>query len=64
MTVEFAPCMGGWCSVRNRCPHYRSDDINEPAERLCPPRQDGAILELPVRVDGDAQRSHNLAMVA
>lgn len=38
-------CMGGWCALRDRCPHFHADDRSEPAERLCPPRQDGAIPE-------------------
>lgn len=35
-------CMGGWCTKRGHCAHYHATDTTEPAERLCPPGQDGA----------------------
>ena len=29
-------CMGGWCSIRERCGHYRPGDrMAEPIERMC-----------------------------
>lgn len=34
-------CMGGWCTLRERCPHYGADGIAQPAERLCPAGLDG-----------------------
>lgn len=40
------PCMGGWCGRRDHCPHHQSPDRREPAERLCPPGLDGAVLAL------------------
>lgn len=30
-------CMGGWCSVRERCKHYQAEDRRHPIERLCEP---------------------------
>lgn len=42
---ETMACMGGWCALRSRCQHFHADDRSEPAERLCPPKQDGALLE-------------------
>jgi len=36
------PCMGGWCTKRNHCPHYHSTAQTDPNERLCPPGQDGS----------------------
>lgn len=38
------PCMGGWCTRRDHCAHYHATDRTNPAERLCPPGQDGAGL--------------------
>lgn len=38
------PCMGGWCARRDHCPHFHATDKREPAERLCPPKLDGAML--------------------
>ena len=35
------PCMGGWCSLRDRCLHYTAADRLRPIERLCEPGQDG-----------------------
>lgn len=35
-------CMGGWCTKRDHCAHYHAANTNQPAERLCPPGQDGA----------------------
>lgn len=41
---DATPCMGGWCTMRDRCPNYRSDRIlSEPAERLCPKGIDGIV---------------------
>lgn len=37
-----AACMGGWCLKRGHCAHYHATDTSDPAERLCPPGQDGA----------------------
>lgn len=34
-------CMGGWCALRDRCPHHNEADRSNPAERLCLPGQDG-----------------------
>lgn len=42
---ETTACMGGWCALRDRCQHFHADDRSEPAERLCPPTQDGAVPE-------------------
>lgn len=41
MTREIIACMGGWCTKRDSCPHYRSDSIVRPAERLCVTGRDG-----------------------
>lgn len=35
------PCMGGWCAVREKCPHYTSPTICRPSERLCIDGRDG-----------------------
>lgn len=37
-------CMGGWCAKRDHCPHYHAISRVQPAERLCPPKLDGAML--------------------
>lgn len=34
------PCMGGWCGLREKCPHFTSAQRN-PSERLCITGQDG-----------------------
>jgi hypothetical protein len=36
-------CMGGWCTKRDKCPHYHAT-TPEPAERLCVPGEDGQLL--------------------
>lgn len=38
--------MGGFCSVRDRCPHFNNDarSMQTPAERLCIPGRDGVRL--------------------
>lgn len=37
-------CMGGWCTKREKCPHFHATDRREPAERLCPPGLDGELF--------------------
>ncbi len=33
---DVSPCMGGWCSMREKCAHYATPTTRlEPAERLC-----------------------------
>lgn len=34
-------CMGGWCTLREHCPHYHAIRRDSPSERLCTPGQDG-----------------------
>ncbi len=41
------PCMGGWCALRDRCPHHEPTG-RKPAERLCVPGQDGVVQTLMV----------------
>jgi hypothetical protein len=43
-------CMGGWCTKRNGCSLYLTDDRQEPAERLCMKGFDGVGAEFPVRI--------------
>lgn len=34
--ADMTPCMGGWCSMRDKCSHYATPTTRqEPAERLC-----------------------------
>lgn len=42
-------CMGGWCRIRERCPHYGIES-DEPAERLCKPGRDGEASDFPVQI--------------
>jgi hypothetical protein len=44
-------CMGGWCALRDHCPHYHASFRGEPAERLCPPGRDGLseVVQLDLR---------------
>lgn len=44
-------CMGGWCALRDHCPHYHVDSRRQPSERLCLPGQDGisSVVELDLR---------------
>jgi hypothetical protein len=42
-------CMGGWCSIRNKCPHYNSAYRQEPADRLCIPGSDGVGMAIPMQ---------------
>lgn len=34
-------CMGGWCSLREKCPHYTEAVRVNPSERLCVKGEDG-----------------------
>jgi hypothetical protein len=34
-------CMGGWCALRDHCPHFHATFRGAPSERLCHPGQDG-----------------------
>lgn len=34
-------CMGGWCTLRDKCPHYGAESDDRPAERLCLTGRDG-----------------------
>ena len=34
-TLPLAPCMGGWCTTRQRCGRYWQPSARAPAERLC-----------------------------
>lgn len=43
-------CMGGWCLIREICPHYSAEGDPEPADRLCVPEQDGIGKEFPIRI--------------
>lgn len=48
--MTITPCMGGWCTQRDRCPNYHSESRAQPAERLCEPGQDGIRDGYPVRI--------------
>lgn len=42
MNGRLSPCMGGWCTLRDRCPNYHAAAPNRhPSERLCLPGADG-----------------------
>lgn len=45
-------CMGGWCTQRDKCPHYSAPSPHDVAERLCLTGRDGirAIDAGPFRV--------------
>lgn len=39
------PCMGGWCGLREKCPHYTAASVGrKPSERICLPGLDGQQL--------------------
>ncbi len=46
------PCLGGWCTQRQRCPHYHAASPDIPAEdgRLCLPGKDGELDGYPVQI--------------
>lgn len=41
-------CMGGWCRIRDKCPHFHARDTSRPAERLCVPGADGVGQFIPM----------------
>lgn len=43
-------CCGGWCKLRDYCPHYHATNRSNPAERLCLPGQDGVSDVVPIRL--------------
>lgn len=55
-------CMGGWCGIRERCPHYAAGHASRtPAERLCMPEFDGVGADIAVRITlpaGSWERKH------
>jgi hypothetical protein len=43
--------MGGWCTLRDHCPHYHSEDYGKrPSERLCIPGCDGVSDAVSLRL--------------
>lgn len=44
-------CMGGWCSRRESCLHYREGTTQPPAERLCPRGAEWPLQRVPQRAD-------------
>ncbi len=50
------PCMGGWCGLREKCPHYTSPKWRDPSERLCIAGQDG--WQLVENASGSASRRY------
>ena len=42
--------MGGWCRIRELCPHYNATDTSEPEDRLCMPGLDGKGRDFPIRI--------------
>jgi hypothetical protein len=42
----YSPCMGGWCRIRQSCPHYTHADEREPDERICEPGKDGEAVQV------------------
>ena len=39
-------CMGGWCTWRDRCAYFQTQDRRYPIERLCEPKQHDAFESL------------------
>ena len=37
-------CMGGWCTLRDKCPHYGAESDDRPAERMCLTGRDGVQM--------------------
>lgn len=33
--MPLAPCMGGWCAVRETCARYWQSSLRTPADRYC-----------------------------
>lgn len=46
------PCLGGWCTQRQRCAHYHAASPDTPAEdgRLCKTDKDGMPEGHPVQI--------------
>jgi hypothetical protein len=44
--ARYKGCMGGFCSIRESCQHYTTEDRSNPSERLCEPRRDGEAVEM------------------
>lgn len=50
--VPVQPCLGGWCRIRDNCPHYHAAVRLDPAERLCDRGSDGVSSVHAVHVPG------------
>lgn len=59
-------CMGGWCRIRERCPHYTGAvRSTRDADRLCIPGADGVGESHPIRITlpaGSWERKHAALM--
>ena len=46
--MKLQQCMGGWCTVREKCAHYwaKKQPGVPPSERLCVPHADGEAMTL------------------
>lgn len=56
-TPHLLACMGGWCSIRGRCPHYHAGRTDgQPSERLCLPGQDGVSDVASLKISPPVQR--------
>jgi hypothetical protein len=56
--------MGGWCSIREKCPQYHATDRRWPEERLCDRSEDGKVsawrgLSVPIFVEGSMANPQN-----
>lgn len=50
--IRVPACMGGWCTVRDRCAMHCCADRSEVAERLCMP---GTRNERPITIARDTR---------
>lgn len=49
MTTLVQPCMGGLCTMRERCARYWEQSPRAPAERLCTRGDQNAFLPIGAR---------------
>lgn len=58
--MSLQQCLGGWCSVREKCAHYWAPQQPgvPPSERLCVPNADGEAMTLrPVALPQHAEKA-------
>lgn len=54
MNTHISPCMGGWCTKRDKCAHYvNPTTVDNPPDRLCDRGSEDRMFFLPLHPKQD-----------